>query len=33
LLDPGAAEKELRLAIYMVFYGGLGADAQLTIRW
>jgi DGQHR domain-containing protein len=33
VLPEEAEERELRLAVYMVFYGGLGADAKLTIRW
>ncbi|MFL5834693.1 MAG: hypothetical protein ACJ76B_12055 [Solirubrobacterales bacterium] len=33
LLPEDAEERELRLALHMVFYGGLSADAQLTVRW
>lgn len=33
LLPNDVEERELRLALHMVFYGGLSADAQLTVRW
>jgi DGQHR domain-containing protein len=33
VLPEDSKERELRLAIYMVLYGGQGADAKLTVRW
>jgi hypothetical protein len=33
LLDREADERELHVAISMIFYGGRSADAQLTIKW
>jgi DGQHR domain-containing protein len=32
-LDPKAEDRELQVAVNMIFYGGRSSDAKLTIRW